>query len=156
MAAAILSSLGQLMLTAPVRAASGVTGGATLDRYGGLHPFGGLALNRTGAPYWNGIDIARAVSLREDGSGGWILDGYGGIHAFGSAAPIKTPGYWNEWAIARAFVVTSRDANGLLDGRQGYLLDGYGGLWPWGGASGAWRRPGVGTLAMSPCCHVAM
>ena len=74
MAAAILSSLGQLMLTAPVRAASGVTGGATLDRYGGLHPFGGLALNRTGAPYWNGIDIARAVSLREDGSGGWILD----------------------------------------------------------------------------------
>ena len=134
MAAAILSSLGQLVSPAPVHAASPAAGGATLDLYGGLHPFGGLALNKTGAPYWNGIDIARAVSLREDGSGGWILDGYGGIHAFGSAAPIKTPGYWNGWAIARAFVVTSRDANGLLDGRQGYLLDGYGGLWPWGGA----------------------
>ncbi len=143
MAAAILSSLGQLMLPVPVRAASPVSGGATLDLYGGLHPFGGLALNKTGAPYWNGIDIARAVSLREDGSGGWILDGYGGIHAFGVAPPITTPGYWNGWAIARAFVVTSRDANGVLDGRQGYLLDGYGGLWPWGGAP-ALSAPYVG------------
>src|SRR6266702_3067569 len=143
MAAAILSSLGQLVRCVPVRAASPVSGGATRALYGGLHPFGGLALNKTGAPYWNGIDIARAVSLREDGSGGWILDGYGGIHAFGSAAPIKTPGYWNGWAIARAFVVTSRDANGVLDGRQGYLLDGYGGLWPWGGAP-ALSAPYVG------------
>jgi uncharacterized protein YvpB len=117
-----------------VRAASPASGGVTLDLYGGLHPFGGLALNSAGAPYWGGIDIAREVVLRQDGSGGWTLDGYGGIHSFGAAPPIKSPAYWNGWAIVRAFVVTSRDANGILDGRQGYLLDGYGGLFPWGGA----------------------
>ena len=133
-AALLLSCLGPLFLPAPVGAATSVTGGVTLDLYGGLHPFGGLALNSAGAPYWNGLDIARAVQLRQDGSGGWILDAYGGIHAFGAAPTIKSPSYWNGWAIARAFVVTSRDANGILDGRQGYLLDGYGGLWPWGGA----------------------
>lgn len=105
----------------------------TLDGYGGLHTFGGLSLNTAGAGYWNGWDIVRAVSVRADGSGGWQLDGYGGIHAFGAAPRIATPAYWG-WDIARAFVVTSRDSNGLLDGRQGYLLDGYGGLHPWGGA----------------------
>jgi uncharacterized protein YvpB len=131
---AIIAGLVAVSPSTTALAATGATGGVTLDAYGGLHPFGGLALNGTGAPYWNGIDIARAVALRQDGSGGWILDGYGGIHSFGLAAPINTPVYWNGWAIARAFVVTSRDANGILDGRQGYLMDGWGGLHPWGGA----------------------
>ena len=109
-------------------------GGATLDGFGGIHPFGGLALNTAGAPYWNGQDLARSLALRDDGSGGWVLDAYGGIHAFGAAPPISSPVYWRGWDIARALVVTSRDGNGLPDGRQGYVLDGFGGVHPWGGA----------------------
>ena len=114
--------------------ASRAHGGATLDGYGGVHPFGGLSLNTAGAPYWSGWDIARSLVLRDDGSGGWVLDGFGGIHAFGAAPAITAPAYWPGWDIARALVVTSRDANGLPDGRQGYVLDGYGGIHPFGGA----------------------
>ena len=109
-------------------------GGAVLDGWGGLHPFGGFLLDAEGAPWWPGWDIARAVSLRADGSGGWTLDGFGGIHAFGAAPFITTPVFWQSWDVARAFVVTSRDSDGLADGRQGYLLDGFGGIHAWGGA----------------------
>ena len=111
-------------------------GGAVLDGYGGIHPFDAafLSLNTAHAPYWPNWDIARALTLRGDGSGGWELDGFGGIHAFGGAAPISTPGYWPYWDIARDMVVTSRDAGGEPDGKQGYLLDGFGGIHPWGGA----------------------
>ena len=117
-------------------AARGVHGGVTLDGFGGLHPFGGLALDTVGAGYWRGWDIARAVAVRADGSGGWQLDGLGGIHAFG-AAPSVTAVHaaWPRWDIARAIVVTSYGPDGLADGRQGYLLDGFGGLHPWGGAA---------------------
>ncbi|HEY2705215.1 MAG TPA: C39 family peptidase [Candidatus Dormibacteraeota bacterium] len=131
-----------LTVAQPVSSAASATlgwasrshGGATLDGYGGLHPFGGLPLDTTGAPYWRGWDIARSLALRDDGSGGWVLDGYGGVHAFGRAGPVSAPAYWGGWDIARALVVTSRGADGLADGRQGYVLDGYGGLHPWGGA----------------------
>lgn len=108
-------------------------GGVTLDGYGGVHPFGGLSLDSSGAPYWAGWDIARAVVVRADGSGGWTLDGYGGIHAWGSAPTIKTPAYWPYWDIARDLVVTST-SGGVADGAQGYILDGYGAVHPWGGA----------------------
>ncbi|MDQ6885036.1 MAG: C39 family peptidase [Candidatus Dormibacteraeota bacterium] len=110
------------------------TGGVMLDGWGGLHPFGGFAMTTYPAPYWNGWDIARAVAVRDDGSGGWVLDGWGGLHAIGGAPAIVSPGYWPNFDIARAFVVTSRDGNGIQDGRQGYLLDGYGGVHAWGGA----------------------
>jgi uncharacterized protein YvpB len=109
-------------------------GGATLDGFGGVHPFGGLVLNTAGAAYWPGMDLARSLVLRDDGSGGWVLDAYGAIHAFGAAPPIASPVAWPGWDIARALVVTSRDANGILDGRQGYVLDGFGGVHPFGGA----------------------
>src|SRR5579872_5517332 len=95
---------------APVPA---VHGGAVLDGYGGIHPFGGLVLDTTGMPYWSGWDIARSLTVRADGSGGWELDGWGGIHAFGSAAPVSSPVYWQSWDIARALVVSSTDATGL-------------------------------------------
>lgn len=132
-AAGIIAGFFALAPNPVARAAAGTTGGVTLDSYGGLHTFGGLNLNTAFAPSWPNWDIARGEAIREDGSGGWLLDGYGGIHAFGIAPPINTPVYWG-WDIARAFVVVSRDANGILDGRQGYLLDGDGGLHPWGGA----------------------
>src|SRR2546428_3574819 len=112
-------------------AAPSATGGVTLDGYGGLYPFGGLSLNTAGRASWN-WDIARAITVRGDGSGGWTLDGLGGIHPFGAAAAINSPAYWT-WDIARTMVVSSRDAGGQPDGRQGYLLDGYGGVHSWGG-----------------------
>ena len=133
LAAVILASIFRISATTPVRAAN-TAGGVTLDAYGGLHPFAGLAPNTAGSPYRNGFDIAHAVVLRQDGSGGWELDGFGGLHAFGIAPAVSSPAYWNGWNIARAVVVTSKDQNGILDGRQGYLLDGFGGIHPWGGA----------------------
>jgi uncharacterized protein YvpB len=109
-------------------------GGVLLDGWGGLHAFGGAVVHTSGAPYWAGWDIARAVAVRADGSGGWTLDGWGGIHAWGAAPSVGTPAYWRGWDIARDVVLTSHGADGELDGRQGYLLDGYGGIHPWGGA----------------------
>jgi len=126
------------------RAAGPVHGGAFLDGYGQVHPFGGLSLDTSNAPSWPNWDIARALTLREDGRGGWELDGFGHIHAFGSAPPIATPGYWPGWDIARDIVVTSR-SGGVLDGASGYLLDGFGGIHAWGGApalGGAPYTPG--------------
>lgn len=117
-----------------VHASSPAQGGATLDGWGGVHPFGGLSLSTTGAPYWQGWDIARGLAVREDGTGGWTLDGWGAIHAWGGAPAVSTPHEWPGWDIARDAVFTTRDAQGITDGRQGYLLDGFGGLWPWGGA----------------------
>jgi uncharacterized protein YvpB len=109
-------------------------GGAVLDGHGGIHAFGGLALDTAGAPYWPGREPARSLVVRGDGAGGWLLDGEGGIHAFGAAAPVASPVTWPGWDIARALVVASADAAGEPDGRQGYVLDGFGGVHPWGGA----------------------
>jgi uncharacterized protein YvpB len=109
-------------------------GGAVLDGHGGIHPFGGLALDTRGAPTWPDRDIARAMVVRGDGSGGWVLDGWGSIHAFGSAEPVAAPVTWPGWDIARAMVMVSTDSSGEPDGRQGYVLDGFGAVHPWGGA----------------------
>jgi hypothetical protein len=103
----------------------GNNGGATLDGFGGVHPFGRAVINTAGAPYWRNWDIARSLSVVSDGSGGWTLDGFGGIHSWGAAPPIGTPAYWPGWDIARALYV-------LPDKRSGYLLDGYGGVHAFG------------------------
>lgn len=115
-------------------APSAQPGGVVLDGWGGLHPFGGFALSQSGAPYWYGWDIARAIVVRSDGSGGWTLDGYGGIHAFGAAAPIATPVYTPGSDTARDFASTSLDQTGLPTGAAGYLLTADGALHAWGGA----------------------
>jgi hypothetical protein len=105
----------------------GTSGSVTLDDWGGLHPSAGLTLDTVGAPYWQGWDIARSLSLLPDGSsGGWVLDGWGGIHPFGAAPPLAGP-YWPGWDIARDLVV-------LPDASGGYVLDGWGGIHPFGGA----------------------
>jgi hypothetical protein len=109
----------------PVKASQASSGGVVLDLFGGLHPFGGAALDTTGAPYWNGWDIARAVVVLPDGSGGWTLDGWGGITNWGGAPHIQTPAYWPGWDIARGLVV-------LPDEQSGYLLDGLGHVHPFG------------------------
>jgi uncharacterized protein YvpB len=102
-------------------------GGVVLDGFGGLHPFGGLQLTSTGAPYWPNWDIARAIAVVGDGSGGWTLDGFGGIHSWGSALSVPTPAYWPNWDVARALVM-------LPDERSGYVLDAFGGIHAFGAA----------------------
>ena len=103
----------------------GHNGGVTLDGFGGLHPWGRLALNTQGSPYWNGWDIARSISVLPDASGGWTLDGWGGIHPWGSAPALNSTSYWQGWDIARSLYV-------LPDQKSGYLLDGFGGMHPFG------------------------
>jgi hypothetical protein len=53
----------------------GKDGGVVLDGYGGVHAFGHAVVNIQGSPYWPGWDIARGISVINDGSGGWTLDG---------------------------------------------------------------------------------
>ena len=109
-----------------------LTGGVTLDGFGGLHRFAvgaGPLLGRVhGGAYWSGWDIARGVALLPDRSGGYVLDGFGGLHPFrigAGAMPPRVSGlpYWNGWDIARAVAVAP-------DGSGGYVLDGFGGLHP--------------------------
>jgi hypothetical protein len=104
------------------------TGGAVLDGYGGLHPYGARGPNIAGAAYWQGWNIARGVALKPDASGGYTLDGYGGVHAFGGAAPVSMSAYWQGWDIARGIA----ECGGA---ERGYVLDGYGGVHPFGGAA---------------------
>jgi hypothetical protein len=115
-------------------AATAANGGVILDLYGGLHAFGGYALNSARAPYWSGWDIARGIALLPDGSGGWTLDGWGGIHSWGAAPAITAPASWPGWDIARAIVV-------LGDRRSGYVLDGFGGLHAFGPNAPAFSPP---------------
>lgn len=108
-------------------------GGVVLDGWGGIHPFGGFTLQATGAAYWPGWDIARALVVRQDGSGGWTLDGWGAIHQFGSAPYIASPTYTAGQNSAYDMVVTSKDAGGEPDGAKGYVLTRDGVIHPWGG-----------------------
>lgn len=132
--AAVLISMVAALAPTSLAHASGQTGGVVLDGWGGLHPFGGFALNTAGASYWPGWDIARAIVVRDDGSGGWMLDGWGGIHAFGSATGISSPVYTPGADTARDFAVTSTDGSGLPNGAAGYVLTADGALHAWGGA----------------------
>lgn len=119
----------------PVSATTTVPGGVTLDRSGGLHPFGAFTLDTSGAASWPGRDVARSLVVLSDGTGGWTLDGFGSAHAFGAAPALSGTPTFGADDIARALVV-------LPDEHSGYVLDGWGGIHPFGGApalhSGAW------------------
>jgi hypothetical protein len=84
-----------LVLTPGSTAAS--VSGATLDGFGGLHPFGSAGAVQASA-VWNGWDIARAVRLAPGSTAahpqGWVLDGWGGLHAFGGVPDVRIGGYW--------------------------------------------------------------
>ncbi len=116
-------------------------GGYTLDGFGGVHPFavgtGPAPAATSGAPYWNGWDIARGLTLLANGTGGYTLDGFGGIHPFivgaGATPPALTGvAYWNGWDIARGVAL-------LPNLKGGYVVDGYGGIHPF--ATGTNSRP---------------
>ena len=107
-----------------------LSGGYTLDGFGGLHPFytgtGALPPITRGGGYWPGWDIARGVATTADGHGGYVLDGYGGLHPFrvgnGAAPPATTGGpYWSGWDAARGVALTP-------DGKGGLVVDLAGGI----------------------------
>ena len=70
------------------------TQGYVLDRWGGVHPYGG-APAVSGGPYWQGQDVARKVIIVDWATGaGYLMDLNGGIHPF-NGAPVASGGpYW--------------------------------------------------------------
>lgn len=69
--------------------------GYVLDRWGGIHPFGGAPAVTRG-PYWQGLDVARRLIVTdwEDGAG-YVLDLDGALHPWGGAPPITDTPYWS-------------------------------------------------------------
>ena len=103
--------------------------GLILDAYGGLHPYGGPALQVGQEPYFAGHDLARDFVILPDASGGYELDAYGGIHPFSLGAnPMPPPAaqypYFAGQDVAKKLTL-------LPDGSGGYVLDAFGGLHPW-------------------------
>ena len=103
--------------------------GATLDGFGGLHPYG-ASITISGGPYWKGWDIARDFAFLPDAGGGYLLDAYGGLHPFSvnkKPAPPATSidTYWSGRDMARKVVIFG-------DGTGGYVLDVYGGVHAFG------------------------
>jgi len=122
------SPVAQAAKTIPVPGSPYPQAGLVLDKFGGLHPFGG-PVTTTGGAYF-GWDIARDIAFLPTGTGGYVLDGYGGFHPFGVNGGVAPPNpsgatYWGGWDIARRLVIFS-------DGNGGYVMDAYGGLHPFG------------------------
>jgi subtilisin family serine protease len=93
--------------TAPATNGLTTSGGYVLDAWGGLHPFSagtGGPPPASAAPYWRGWDIARGVTITNDGRSGYIGDGWGGLHPFRLGANPPSVGltfYRAGWDIAR-------------------------------------------------------
>lgn len=71
--------------------------GYVLDRWGGLHPFGGApAIHWPGpAPSWEGKDAARSIVVQDWTTGaGYLVDLYGGSHPFNGGKPASDRPYW--------------------------------------------------------------
>ena len=155
---------GEVRMTLPADGWAGVSGsttcagpggstyGLTLDGFGGLHGFGGAAVNTASAIYWPNWNIARGMVEISGGTGGHTLDGYGGLHPWGAAPGVTTSAYWSGWDIARRLALNPCDTSG----QSGYVLDGLGGMHPFGGApavttSAYWTADLAHGLAMNPC-----
>lgn len=102
-------------------------GGVMLEADGTIVAFGGVKLDTSNAPKWEGKDFARALSVLIDGSGGWVLGASGEIFAFGRATPIASSLVMNDRDVARAFVV-------LDDWKSGWVMDADGVTHPFGNA----------------------
>ena len=70
------------------------TQGYVLDRWGGIHPFGGApVVHSTG--YWAGKDVARKVVIADWATGkGYVLDLDGAMHPFNGAPKLSGTPYW--------------------------------------------------------------
>jgi hypothetical protein len=70
------------------------TSGYTLDRWGGIHPFGD-ALVAHSAAFWPGQDVARRLVITNwNRPAGYVMDLDGALHPFGGAAPPQGAAYW--------------------------------------------------------------
>lgn len=103
------------------------SGGVLLEADGTIVPFGGVKLDTTNAPKWDGKDFARSLEVLVDGSGGWVLGASGEIFAFGRATPIASPFVMKDQDVARALVV-------LGDWQSGWVMDTDGVAHAFGGA----------------------
>ena len=75
------------------------TRGYVLDRWGGIHAFGG-APQANGGPYWNGSDVARRLIVTDWTRGaGYVLDLNGAMHPWGGAPQLKGTPYWKSGVI---------------------------------------------------------
>jgi hypothetical protein len=75
--------------------------GYVLDRWGGIHAFGGAPQARNG-PYWNGNDVARELVVIDwDRGAGYVLDLNGALHPWGDPKPstLKGTPYWKTGVI---------------------------------------------------------
>ena len=118
-----IGGAGDAQKTITVLPSDTLSGGYTLDGYGGLHPFSIAGTTAPpaakGAAYWTGWDIARGIATTADGHGGYTLDGFGGLHPFrvgnGTAPPAATAGpYWTGWDAARGVALMPNGKGGLL------------------------------------------
>ncbi|MHB8670719.1 MAG: alpha/beta hydrolase [Acidimicrobiales bacterium] len=124
------ASTGGLDIPIMVGVAVTADGGYALDRWGGIHPFGGRrAPSTSDSAYWPGWDIARGIAVNPDGGSGYVLDAWGGLHPFGGAAPVEPSGYWPGQDLARAVVLT---AASTAAHPAGEVLDASGGVHSFG------------------------
>jgi hypothetical protein len=70
------------------------TSGYTLDRWGGIHPFG-AAKPVYNAAYWPGQDVARRLVVTNwNRPAGYVMDLDGGLHPFGGLAKPSNSAYF--------------------------------------------------------------
>lgn len=76
------------------------TQGYELDRWGGIHPFGGAKAPTGKLPYWAGFDVARRLVITSwSAPAGYVLDLKGAMHPFGGAPPLAGTPYWDSGKI---------------------------------------------------------
>ena len=78
------------------------TKGYALDRWGGIHAFGGAPAAQNG-PSWKGNDVARRIIVTDWAKPqGYVLDLNGAMHPWGTPKPTELKGtpYWKGGVIA--------------------------------------------------------
>jgi hypothetical protein len=76
------------------------TSGYTLDRWGGIHPFGSAKPARGATGYWAGQDVARRLVVTDwTKPAGYVMDLDGALHPFGGAPRVARAAYWKKGKI---------------------------------------------------------
>lgn len=81
---------------------SGDGRGYHLDRWGGVHAFGGARKIGGNPGYWAGLDVARTLHVTSwDTPAGYVVDLRGGVHPFGGARKPADAPYWEHEPLRR-------------------------------------------------------
>lgn len=79
---------------------SNPTRGYVLERWGGIHPFGGAPYPTGKLPYWEGSDVARRLIVTDwKRPCGYVLDLNGAMHPWGGAPSLSGTPYWKTGVI---------------------------------------------------------